>query len=55
MIQKALQAGSHSGGKVECRRGDPPQAENPAKQDSNSFVSAGLLTFPPLLIIIGGN
>ena len=37
MIQKALQAGSHSGGKVECRRGDPPQAENPAKQDSNSY------------------
>ena len=32
--KKALRAGSHCGGVVVCRLGDPPQAENPAKQDS---------------------
>ena len=26
--------GSHCGGMVECRLRDPPQAENPASQDS---------------------
>ncbi|RGX91184.1 hypothetical protein DXA60_14490 [Roseburia sp. OF03-24] len=34
MNQKALRAGSHCGGVELCRWGDPPQAENPAKQDS---------------------
>ena len=28
--QKPLRAGTHCGGKVLCRQGDPPQAENPA-------------------------
>ncbi|RHP34865.1 hypothetical protein DWZ56_04955 [Lachnotalea sp. AF33-28] len=28
--QKTLRLGSHCGGKVVCRQGDPPQAENPA-------------------------
>jgi len=38
MIQKALRAGSHCGGKVKCRQSDPPQAKNPAKQDSYSYL-----------------
>ena len=33
-IAKALRAESHCGGKELCRRCDPPQAENPAEQDS---------------------
>ena len=32
--KKPYRAGSHCGGKVDVARGDPPQAENPAKQDS---------------------
>ena len=28
--EKELRAGSHCGGRVICRRSDPPQAENPA-------------------------
>ncbi len=34
--QKALRAGSHCGGEEIYRESDPPQAENPAKQDSFS-------------------
>jgi len=34
MKQQALRAGSHCGGREECRKSDPPQAENPARQDS---------------------
>ena len=30
MNKKTLRLGSHCGGKVLCRQGDPPQAENPA-------------------------
>jgi hypothetical protein len=37
MIQKALRAELHCGGGVKCRRSDPPQAENPALQDSYSY------------------
>ena len=33
-IKKPYRAGSHCGGKVVVARGDPPQAENPAGQDS---------------------
>jgi len=33
-IKKPYRAGSHCGGKVDVAEGDPPQAENPAKQDS---------------------
>ena len=32
--KKPYRAGSHCGGKVVVARGDPPQAENPAEQDS---------------------
>lgn len=35
---KALRAGSHCGGRVICRRSDPPQAENPVKQDSFLYI-----------------
>ncbi|MBD9156053.1 MAG: hypothetical protein EGP94_13450, partial [Lachnospiraceae bacterium] len=35
--------GSHCGGMVECRLRDPPQAENPASQDS--FLSYRKLRF----------
>ena len=34
IIQKSLRAGSHCGGKVDVAYSGPPQAENPAKQDS---------------------
>ena len=34
MNQKALRAGAHCVGVELCRWSDPPQAENPAKQDS---------------------
>ena len=33
-IKKPCRAGSRSGGKVDVAYSDPPQAENPAKQDS---------------------
>ena len=35
-LKNALQAGSHCGGKVKRRRGDPPQAENLPLADSYS-------------------
>ena len=35
--QELREMEKHCGGKVKCRRGDPPQAENPAKQDSHLF------------------
>ena len=37
--KKPYRAGSHCGGKVDVARGDPPQAENPALQDS--FLYSG--------------
>ena len=36
--EKELRAGSHCGGRVICRRSDPPQAENPVKQDSFLYI-----------------
>ena len=33
-IKKPYRVGSHCGGKVDVAEGDPPQAENPATQDS---------------------
>ena len=38
MNEKALRAGSHCVGVELCRWSDPPQAENPAKQDSFLYV-----------------
>ena len=44
--------GSHCGGMVECRLRDPPQAENPASQDS--FLSYGKLRFHTIINALRG-
>ena len=38
LYDKNAPRGSHCGGMVECRLRDPPQAENPVKQDSFSSL-----------------
>ena len=43
LYDKNAPRGSHCGGMVECRLRDPPQAENPVKQDS--FLRKGSLVF----------
>ena len=37
-MKKSSGQGSHCGGRVICRRSDPPQAENPVNQDSFLYI-----------------